>query len=91
VNLSLSEVYQLSNVEQPAAGFPSRITEALSSGSHGFVNFLQGVLVLLAYAWVWVLLAAAALAVGVFIRQKRKNLPKGEQKPLPEKRDDRKE
>lgn len=89
VTLSLSEVYQLSNVEQPAAGFPSRIAEAFSSGAHGFVNFLQGVLVLLAYAWVWVLLAAAALAVGVFIRQKRKNLRGGEQKPLPEKRDDK--
>lgn len=88
VTLSLSEVYRLSNVEQPATGFPSRIAEALSSGTHMFVIFLQGVLVFLAYAWVWVLLAAAVIA-GIFIRTKRKTRPKAEQKPLAEKRDDK--
>jgi len=92
VTLSLSEVYQLSNVEQPAAGFADRIAEALSTGAHEFVNFLQGTLVLLAYAWVWVLLIAAVLTAGIFmIRRKRKAQQKAEQKPLPEKRDDKAE
>lgn len=91
VTLSLSEVYQLSNVEQPATDFPSRIAEAFSSGAHMFVNFVRAVLVFLAYAWVWVLLAAAAIIAGIFIRRKRKTLPKAEQKPLPEKRDDKSE
>lgn len=92
VTLSLSEVYQLSNVEQPAAGFADRIAEALSSGTHAFVNFLQGALVLLAYAWVWALLIAAALTAGILLlRRKRKALPKATQKPLPEKRDDKTE
>lgn len=92
VTLSLSEVYQLSNVEQPATGFAGRIAEALSSGAHAFLNFLQGTLVLLAYAWVWVLLIAAVLTAGIFmIRRKRKALPKAAQKPLPEKRDDKTE
>lgn len=91
VTLTLSEVYQLSNVEQPAVGFSSRIAEAFSSGTHMFVNFVRAVLVSLAYAWVWVLLSAAIIA-GIFIfRRKRKALPKAEQKPLPEKRDDKTE
>lgn len=91
VTLSLSEVYQLSNVEQPAAGFPNRIAEAFSSGTHMFMNFVRAVLVFLAYAWVWVLLAAAAIIAGIFLRRKRKTLPKAEQKPLPEKPDDKSE
>lgn len=92
VTLSLNEVYQLSNVEQPAAGFSGRIAEALSSGAHAFLNFLQGTLVLLAYAWVWMLLIAAVLTAGLFmIRRKRKTLVKTGQKPLPEKRDDKTE
>lgn len=90
VTLALNEVYQLSNVEQPAAGFPNRIAEAFSSGTHMFVNFVRAVLVSLAYVWVWVLLAAAIIA-GIFLRRKRKTLPKAEQKPLPEKRDDKSE
>lgn len=90
VTLSLSEVYQLSNVEQPAAGFADRIVGALSTGAHEFVNFIQGTLVILAYAWVWVLLIAVVLTAGIFmIRRKRKTLQKAEQKPLPEKRDDK--
>lgn len=91
VNISLNEVYQLSNVEQPATGFASRIGAALSSGAHGFVTFLQSVLVFLAYAWVWVLLIAAALAGAIYIRRKRRALPKTGQKPQAEKKDDKTE
>lgn len=91
VTLSLSEVYQLSNVEQPATGFLSRVAGALSSGAHEFVSLVQGAVVLLAYAWVWVVLVAAGLIAVVFILRKRKVRPVAEQKPLPEKPDDKQE
>lgn len=91
VYLSLSEVYQLSNVEQPATTFASRVGAALSSGTHGFVLFLQGVIVFLAYAWVPVLLIAALLAAGVVYGRKRRAKIGGDQKSLPKKKDDKTE
>ena len=90
VTLSLDEVYQLSNVEQPATGFLSRLAGALSSGARGFADFVQSFLVMLAYAWVWVVLAALALIAAVWLRRKRKAPPKAE-KPKPETRDDKTE
>lgn len=72
VNLSLEEVYKLSNVEEPPATFPSRLGQALTSGWNGFVDVLEAVVMILAYAWVPVLVL---LAVGgtVLWRLRRKN------------------
>ena len=90
VTFSLNEVYQLSNVEQPATGFLSRLAGALASGARGFADFVQNMLVMLAYAWVWVVLVALALIAAILLRRKHKALPKTE-KPQPEKRDDKRE
>lgn len=72
VYISLSEVYKLSNVEDPATGFASRVGTALVSGWKGFVNFLESLAVTLAYGWVFVLILAAA-AVVVIRRLRRKS------------------
>lgn len=60
VYLSLEEVYQLSDTQEPAQGFASRMGTAFRSGWNGFVDVLEGLAVLLAYIWVPV----AVLAVG---------------------------
>lgn len=59
VHLSLQEVYQLSNVEEPATSFASRMGAAFASGWRGFVGALESLAVALAYGWVWLLLLAA--------------------------------
>lgn len=90
VQFSLNEVYQLSNVEQPATGFFSRLAGALSSGARGFADFVQNFLLMLAYAWVWVALVVLVLVGAVLVRRKRKTHPKAEA-PAPETQDDKPE
>ena len=74
VNLSLEEVYKLSNVEEPPTGFASRLGQAFASGWNGFVDVLEALVMILAYAWVPVLIVLAV--VGTLLRRwlrKRKN------------------
>lgn len=63
VNLTVQEVYRLSDVEEPATGFASRLGAAFASGWKGFVSSVQMLLVTLAYGWMWVVLLAAVAAV----------------------------
>ena len=63
VYITLQEVYQLSNVEEPATTFGSRMSTAFASGWRGFVSALEGLAVALAYGWVWLLLLAVIGAV----------------------------
>ena len=72
VHLSLQEVYQLSNVEEPATSFASRMGAAFASGWRGFVGALESLAVALAYGWVWLLLLAAAGTVAGRILWKRR-------------------
>lgn len=58
VYITLQEVYQLSNVEEPATSFGSRVGTAFASGWRGFVSTLESLAVALAYGWVWLLLLA---------------------------------
>ncbi|WP_369283906.1 DUF4349 domain-containing protein [Oscillibacter sp. GMB15532] len=90
VQFSLSEVYQLSNVEQPATGFFSRLAGALTSGARGFADFVQNALLMLAYAWVWVALVVLAVVGAVLVRRKRKTQTIKEV-PAPETQDDKQE
>lgn len=78
VQFSLNEVYQLSNVEQPATGFFSRLAGALVSGARGFADFVQNVLLMLAYAWVWVVLVALVLIGVILVHRKQRVLTKKE-------------
>ena len=73
VHLSLQEVYQLSNVEEPATSFASRMGAAFASGWRGFVGALESLAVALAYDWVWLLLlAAAGTAAGRILWKRRR-------------------
>ena len=63
VYITLQEVYQLSNVEEPATSFGSRVGTAFASGWRGFVSTLESLAVALAYGWVWLLLLAVIGAV----------------------------
>jgi len=86
VNLTLSEVYRLSNTEEPADSFSSRLGAALTSGWNGFVSAVQSALVALAYGWVWVavLAAAAVIAVCVLRRRARRARAARQETPRPE-------
>ena len=73
VNIYLEEVYRLSNVEEPAQGFGSRLAAALKSGLNGFVSGMESLAIALAYGWLWLaLLAAAAVIVVLLVRRARK-------------------
>lgn len=61
VNITLEEVYKLSNAEEPPTSFASRLGKAFAAGWNGFVDVLEALVMILAYAWVPVLLL---LAVG---------------------------
>ena len=72
VYLSLQEVYQLSNVEEPATSFASRMGAAFASGWRGFVGTLESLAVALAYGWVWLLLLVAVGTVAGRLLWKRR-------------------
>ena len=77
VTVYLREVYRLSNVEEPAQDFPSRIGAALKSGWNGFVSGMESLAVALAYGWMWLLLAAViALVVILIVRRSAKRRAK---------------
>ena len=73
VYITLQEVYQLSNVEEPATTFGSRMSTAFASGWRGFVSALEGLAVALAYGWVWLLLLVVIGVVVGRILWKRKH------------------
>ena len=82
VYISLQEVYQLSNVEEPATTFGSRMSTAFASGWRGFVSALEGLAVALAYGWVWLLLLAViGVVVGRILWKRRHPKAKPEEKP----------
>ncbi|MEG0780274.1 MAG: DUF4349 domain-containing protein [Oscillospiraceae bacterium] len=71
VDISLQEVSQLSNVEQPATGFAARLGAAFVSGFHGLVSGTEGMLLFFAAHWVLTLLLAAAVVLLVRLLKKR--------------------
>lgn len=78
VYLSLEEVYKLSNTEEPATGFASRMGTAFVSGWKNFVTGVEGLLVALAYGWMWlVFLAVIIVAVVWGLRRRKKRLTNG--------------
>ena len=74
VNISLSEVAQLRNVEEPPIGFGARMAAAFRNGSENFVLSVQSFLLGLASSWVAVLLllAIAALVILLVRRARRR-------------------
>ena len=71
VCISLNEVYKLSNVEEPATTFASRLGGAFASGWKSFVNGMEDLAVGLAYSWMWlVLLVAIVIAAAALVRKR---------------------
>lgn len=75
VHVNLQEVYRLSNTEEPASGFASRLGTAFSSGWKNFVSGAENFAVALAYGWVGVLILIAVAGTGIAVwRKKRRSL-----------------
>ena len=76
VHLSLNEVYELTEVEQPVIGFGARLAAAFRSGAHRFVDGLKDLALSFAYNWTGVLIflviAGAVVVVVVRIVKKKR-------------------
>lgn len=83
VTVNLREVYRLSNVEEPAQGFGSRLLSALRSGLDGFVSGVEKLLIALAYGWLWLVLAAVIAAVVILLCRRSRKRRAARPKPVP--------
>lgn len=72
ITVSLREVYKLSNVDEPADSFGSRLGTAFSQGWTAFTDGLEDLAVALAYGWMWVLLLAVAAVGAVHVLRRRR-------------------
>ena len=88
VNIYLSEVYKLSNVEEPATTFVSRLGAAFSGGWQNFVDGMEDLAVGLAYSWMWlVLLAVIAVAAAALVRKRMRKKRAIQAKKVDDKQD----
>lgn len=76
VNISLEEVYRLSNTEEAPQSFGGRLGTAFSEGWKAFTEGLENLAVALAYGWIWVILGAVIVVAAVRIVRRRRNLIK---------------
>ena len=67
VELSLTEVYRFSNVEELPVSYTSRIASAFTDGLRDFGDWIEDVTVAIAYNWVWLLLLVAVAIVVVML------------------------
>ncbi|MBE6963686.1 MAG: DUF4349 domain-containing protein [Ruminococcaceae bacterium] len=74
VNVTLHEVYKLSNVETVPDTFGERMGNAFGDGMKDFVDGLEDLAVGFAYSWMWWLLIAAIVVL--VIRTARKRIAK---------------
>ena len=79
VEISLSEVYKLSNVEEPATGFGDRLGKALASGLRTGIDTVESAILALAYSWFFLL--PPILVVVVLVLVLRRNRRKAEKQP----------
>lgn len=96
VYVDLSEVYRLSNTEEPADSFTSRMGTAFASGWDGFVSALESFAIALAYGWMWLVVLAALFAGGVLLAKRsaarrRARLSQSAPQQKPEEKPDRPE
>lgn len=89
VNLTLREVYRLSNGEEPAENFGGRLSGAFSVGWRGFLELLENLAVALAYGWVLLVLLAAAGTGVVLVLRRRKKIQSPPERTAEEKKDDK--
>lgn len=68
ISITLSEVFQLTEVEEPVIGFGAKLAEAFRSGSRGFVSWAQGALLDLARNWVgWLIFLVICAGIAFLI------------------------
>ena len=72
INLSLSEVYKLSNTEETPDSFGSRISASFAAGIRSFEAGMEDFAVWLAYSWLWLVILAALLFVCFRIARNRR-------------------
>lgn len=73
VQISLDEVYKVTEVETPAVGFGQRLAQAFASGLYAGIDTLENIAVGLAYNWVSLLFWAIIITVLVLaIRRNRR-------------------
>lgn len=74
INIDLSEVYKLTEVEEPVIGFGAKLVAAFKSGCSRFVNNLERTLLNIARSWVgWLIfLVIAAIVIVVLVRFSRR-------------------
>ena len=80
VTISLEEVYQLGNENEPAIGFGARFKKAIQNGFTGFVNMVQFIVILLAYLlpYLCILLIVAGILFAVFFVRRKKQQKRSE-------------
>jgi len=71
VKLSLDEVYQLSNQQEPPQTFGGQLAQAFTQGWEGFLSCLQALATAVAFLWV-PLLVLIPLAAYLLIRRRKK-------------------
>ena len=76
VNVNLSEVYKLSNVEEVPDTFTQRLGTAFGRGVRNFTNSMEDLAVSFAYNWVWILIWIVVIAVAVKVVRRKVRLPK---------------
>ena len=73
VTISLTEVYKLTEVEQPVIGFGAKLGQAFRSGSAGFVDGLQRFLLGVARGWIgWLIFLIIVIAVVLIVLRIRR-------------------
>lgn len=68
IDISLNEVYQLSNVQDAPKTFGERIGNGFTEGGIGFLNFVEELIVMLAYSWTVIVFVAVIVCGVVFVR-----------------------
>jgi len=70
ITVSLTEVYKLTDVEQPVIGFGAKLVSAFKSGCSRFVDNVEDFLIGFARAWVgWLIFIVIAVLVILWIRR----------------------
>ena len=74
VDISINEVYELTEIEEPVIGFGAKLVEAFKRGSSNFVDSIQRTLLRFARNWVgWIIwIVIIAVVVYFIVRRARK-------------------
>ena len=70
VNISLSEVYKLTEVTEPAIGFGAKLGQAFRTGATGFVDGMQRFLLSVARGWIGWLIVIILVVVAIIVVKK---------------------